>query len=117
MGQRPDSPGRLTALVGGLRVLNSNAGQSAHGVVTDRPETLTNDFFVNLLDIGTVWTATSESDDVFGGRDRSTGQLRWTGTRVDLIFVSAWDKVMNLDRFDTSREVPRRSGRSRSRSC
>ena len=62
-----------------------------------------------------VWTATSESADVFGGRDRSTGQLRRTGTRVDLIFVSAWDKVMNLDRFDTSREVPRRSGRSRSR--
>ena len=117
----------MTALVGGLRVLGANAGQSAHGVFTDRPGTLTNDFFVNLLDMATEWKATSESEDVFEGRDRATGELRWTGTRVDLIFgsrlrapgprrglrrattpsekfvrdfVAAWDKVMNLDRFD-----------------
>ena len=116
----------MTALLGGMRVLNANAGQSEHGVFTDRPETLTNDFFVNLLDMGTEWKATSESEDVFEGRDRGTGKLRWTGTRVDLIFgkdselralaevyacndaeqkfvrdfVAAWDKVMNLDRFD-----------------
>ena len=116
----------MTALLGGLRVLNANAGQSEHGVFTDRPGTLTNDFFVNLLDMGTEWRATSESEDVFEGRDRETGELRWTGTRVDLIFgsnselralaevyacndaeqkfvrdfVAAWDKVMNLDRFD-----------------
>ena len=116
----------MTALVGGLRVLNANAGQAQHGVLTHRPETLTNDFFVNLLDITTAWKATSESEDVFEGRDRVTGELRWTGTRVDLIFgssselralaevygsddagqkfvsdfVAAWDKVMNLDRFD-----------------
>jgi catalase-peroxidase len=116
----------MTALVGGLRVLNANAGQSANGVFTDRPETLTNDFFVNLLDMGTEWKATSEAEDVFEGRDRATGALRWTGTRVDLIFgssselralsevyassdagdkfvgdfVAAFAKVMNLDRFD-----------------
>ena len=120
----------MTALVGGLRVLNANAGQSDHGVFTDRPETLTNDFFVNLLDMATEWKATSESEDLFEGRDRETGELRWTGTRVDLIFgssselralaevyaplrrcddaeqkfvrdfVAAWAKVMNLDRFD-----------------
>jgi catalase-peroxidase len=116
----------MTALLGGLRVLNANAGQSKHGVFTDRPETLTNDFFVNLLDMATEWKATSESEDAFEGRDRKTGELRWTGTRVDLIFgsnselralaevyacndaeqkfvrdfVAAWDKVMNLDRFD-----------------
>jgi len=116
----------MTALLGGMRVLNANAGQSEHGVYTDRPGTLTNDFFVNLLDIGTAWKATSESEDVFEGRNRETGDLRWTGTRVDLIFgsnselralaevyacndaqprfvrdfVAAWDKVMNLDRFD-----------------
>jgi catalase-peroxidase len=116
----------MAVLVGGMRVLNANAGQSEHGVFTDRPETLTNDFFVNLLDMGTTWSATSESQDVFEGRDRATGSVRWTGTRVDLIFgssselralaevyassdgeqkfvdtfVSAWGKVMNLDRFD-----------------
>jgi catalase-peroxidase len=116
----------MTALVGGLRVLNANVGQSDHGVFTDRPETLTNDFFVNLLDMATEWKATSESEDVFQGLDRQTGEHRWTGTRVDLIFgssselralaevyacndaeqkfvhdfVAAWDKVMNLDRFD-----------------
>ncbi|MDP4223067.1 MAG: catalase/peroxidase HPI [Bacteroidota bacterium] len=116
----------MTVLVGGMRVLNTNFDQSQHGVFTKRPETLTNDFFVNLLDFGTKWNPTSESQDVFEGRDRSTGEVRWTGTRVDLIFgsnselraiaevyacedaeekfvqdfVAAWDKVMNLDRFD-----------------
>jgi catalase-peroxidase len=118
----------MTALVGGMRVLNANAAQSDYGVFTDRPETLTNDFFVNLLDMGTAWKATSEAEDVFEGRDRTTGNLRWSGTRVDLIFgssselralaevyassdagekfvddfVSAWAKVMNLDRFDVA---------------
>jgi catalase-peroxidase len=117
---------QMTALLGGLRVLNANVGQSEHGIFTARPETLTNDFFVNLLDIGTAWSATSESEEVFEGRDRSSGAHRWTGSRVDLIFgsnselralaevyassdaeqkfvrdfVAAWDKVMNLDRFD-----------------
>ncbi len=116
----------MTALVGGMRALNANFGQSQHGVFTKRPETLTNDFFVNLLDMGTTWKATSEADDVFEGRDRATGKPKWTGTRVDLIFgsnselraiaevyacgdseeqfvkdfVAAWNKVMNLDRFD-----------------
>ena len=116
----------MTVLVGGLRVLNSNFGQSQHGVFTRRPETLTNDFFVNLLDMSTTWKATSEDEDLFEGRDRATGKLKWTGTRVDLIFgsnsqlralaevyacedsqekflhdfVAAWHKVMNLDRFD-----------------
>ena len=116
----------MTALVGGLRVLNTNVGQTKHGVFTNRPESLTNDFFVNLLDLGTTWTATSEAQTVFEGRDRVTGEVKWTGTRVDLIFgsnselraiaevygwegshekfvhdfVAAWTKVMNLDRFD-----------------
>ena len=116
----------LTVLVGGLRVLNATVGQSPHGVFTKRPETLTNDFFVNLLDMGTTWKAASEAGDVFEGRDRATGDLKWTGTRVDLVFgsnsqlravaevyasegsqeafvrdfVAAWNKVMNLDRFD-----------------
>ncbi len=116
----------MTVLVGGMRVLNANAGQSAHGVFTKRPETLTNDFFVNLLDMGTAWTAAPGAEGVFEGRDRETGQLSWTGTRVDLVFgsnsqlralaevyagdgsqakfvqdfVAAWTKVMNLDRFD-----------------
>ena len=116
----------MTVLVGGMRVLNANFDQAQHGVFTKRPETLTNDFFVNLLDMGTTWKATSEADDVFEGRDRTTGELNWTGTRIDLIFgsnsqlravaevygcedsqelflrdfVAAWDKVMNLDRFD-----------------
>jgi catalase-peroxidase len=115
----------MTVLVGGMRVLNANFGQSRHGVFTKRPETLTNDFFVNLLDMSTEWKATSD-DDLFEGRDRVTGELKWTGTRVDLIFgsnsqlralsevygcedsqekflhdfVAAWNKVMNLDRFD-----------------
>ena len=116
----------MTVLVGGLRVLNANFEQSAHGVFTDRPETLTNDYFVNLLDMGTTWAAVSEAEEEFEGRDRETGELKWTGTRVDLIFgsnsllravaevygsadaegkfvcdfVAAWNKVMNLDRFD-----------------
>jgi len=116
----------MTVLVGGMRVLNANVGQSQNGVFTERPETLTNDFFVNLLDMGTTWKATSEAEDLFEGRDRATDDLKWTGTRVDLIFgsnsqlraisevygcddsqaafvrdfVAAWDKVMNLDRFD-----------------
>jgi catalase-peroxidase len=116
----------MTVLVGGMRALNANFGQSQHGVFTKRPETLTNDFFVNLLDMGTVWNAVSEAEDLFEGRDRATGELKWTGTRVDLIFGShsqlralaevyacddsqeafvrdfaaAWNKVMNLDRFD-----------------
>ena len=116
----------MTALVGGLRVLGANAGQSTHGVLTDRPGTLSNDFFVNLLDMSTDWEQSSGSDDVFEGRDRGTGEVRWTGTRVDLAFgsnselralaevygcddgqeqfvndfVAAWDKVMNLDRYD-----------------
>jgi catalase-peroxidase len=113
-------------LVGGMRVLNTNFGQTRHGIFTLRPETLTNDFFVNLLDMGTEWKPVSEARDLFEGRDRKTGELRWTGTRVDLIFgsnaqlralaevyasadgqekfvqdfVAAWTKVMNLDRFD-----------------
>jgi catalase-peroxidase len=120
------TPPEMTVLVGGMRVLNANSGQSPHGVFTRRPETLTNDFFVNLLDMGTTWRPVSDADDVFEGRDRRTGAIKWTGTRVDLIFgsnselralaevygcddserqfvddfVAAWDKVMNLDRFD-----------------
>jgi len=116
----------MTVLVGGMRVLNANFGQSQHGVFTKRPETLTNDFFANLLDMSTTWKATSKDEDVFEGRDRATGELKWTGTRVDLIFgsnsqlralaevygcedsqekfmqdfVGAWNKVMNLDRYD-----------------
>jgi catalase-peroxidase len=116
----------MTVLVGGMRVLKTNFGGSQHGVFTKRPETLTNDFFVNLLDMSTTWKATTEDDNVFEGRDRGTGELKWTGTRVDLIFgsnsqlralaevyacedskekflhdfVAVWNKVMNLDRFD-----------------
>jgi catalase-peroxidase len=116
----------MTVLIGGLRVLNTNVGKSKQGVFTKRPETLTNDFFKNLLDMGTQWKAVSDAKDVFEGRDRKTGELRWTGTRVDLVFgsnaqlralaevygssdaqekfvhdfVTAWTKVMNLDRFD-----------------
>jgi catalase-peroxidase len=116
----------MTVLIGGMRVLNTNFGQTQHGVFTQRPETLTNDFFVNLLDLGTTWRATSDAQELFEGRDRKTSELKWTGTRVDLIFgsnsqlralaevygcadsqprfvhdfVAAWDKVMNLDRFD-----------------
>jgi catalase-peroxidase len=116
----------MTVLIGGMRVLNTNFRQTQHGVFTKRPETLTNDFFVNLLDMGTEWKAVTKDADVFEGRDRATGKVKWTGTRVDLIFgsnsqlralaevyassdaqekfvhdfVAAWNKVMNLDRFD-----------------
>jgi len=116
----------MTALIGGMRVLNANFEHSQHGVFTKRPETLTNDFFVYLLDMNTTWSPTSDDKDVFEGRDRATGELKWTGTRVDLIFgsnsqlralaevygcedspekfvqdfIAAWNKVMNLDRFD-----------------
>ncbi len=116
----------MTVLIGGMRVLGTNFGGTKHGVFTDRPETLTTDFFVNLLDMGVVWTRSDEDDDVYEGRDRKTGELKWTGTRVDLIFgsnsqlralaevyacadsqtkfvhdfVAAWHKVMELDRFD-----------------
>ena len=116
----------MTVLIGGLRVLNTNFNGSKHGVFTKRPGKLTNDFFVNLLDLGTEWKKTSEAEDVFEGRDRKTGKVKWTGTRVDLIFgsnselralaevygcedskekfvkdfVAAWNKVMNLDRFN-----------------
>src|SRR6202165_1887771 len=116
----------MTVLVGGMRVLNANFGGTQHGILTKRPETLTNDFFVNLLDMSTTWKTASEARDVFEGRDRATGALKWTGTRVDLNFgsnsqlralaevygsadaqtkfvqdfVAAWTKVMNLDRYD-----------------
>jgi len=116
----------LTVLVGGLRVLGANHGKSKHGVFTRQPETLTNDFFVNLLDMGTEWQPSSGSEGVYEGRDRKTNKVKWTGTRVDLVFgsnselravaevygstdskekfvkdfVAAWNKVMNLDRFD-----------------
>ena len=116
----------MTVLIGGLRVLETNAGQNKHGVLTHRPGALTNDFFVNLLDMATQWVPTSPEADVFEGRDRKTGAVKWTGTRVDLVFgsnsqlralaevyassdarekfvqdfVKAWNKVMNADRFD-----------------
>jgi catalase-peroxidase len=119
----------MTVLVGGMRVLNANFGGAKHGVLTDRPETLTNDFFVNLLDMGTEWKSAGGSDDMFEGRDRATGDVKWSGTRVDLVFgsnselralaevyacsdakekfvrdfVKAWDKVMNLDRFEIAK--------------
>jgi catalase-peroxidase len=116
----------MTVLVGGMRTMNANAGQSAHGVFTSRPGTLSNDFFVNLLDMSTKWSKSSTSEGVYEGRDRKTGQIKWTATPVDLIFgsnselraiaevyaandgrekfvrdfVGAWTKVMTLDRFD-----------------
>jgi catalase-peroxidase len=119
----------MTVLIGGMRVLNTNFGQTRHGVFTNRPEALTNDFFTNLLDMGTEWKPLSKDADLFEGRDRKTGKTRWTGTRVDLIFgsnaqlralaevygsadspekfvhdfVAAWTKVMNLDRFDLAK--------------
>jgi catalase-peroxidase len=119
----------MSVLVGGMRVLGANFGGAQHGVFTERQGALTNDFFVNLLDMSTTWKATAEDDNVFEGRDRATGELKWTGTRVDLIFgsnsqlralaevyacedsqekflhdfVAAWNKVMNLDRFDLAR--------------
>jgi len=119
----------MTVLIGGMRVLNANFGGSQHGVFTKRPGALTSDYFVNLLDMGTVWKPVSDGADVFEGRDRATGALKWTGTRVDLIFgsnsqlwalaevyacedfqekflhdfVAVWNKVMNLERFDLAR--------------
>ena len=116
----------MTVLVGGLRALNANTGQAKHGVFTKRAETLTNDYFVNLLDMSTTWQKSATTDGVLEGRDRKTGDLKWTGTVVDLVFgsnsqlraiaevyacsdsqeafvrdfVAAWNKVMNLDRFD-----------------
>jgi catalase-peroxidase len=128
-GQGLTAP-EMTVLVGGMRALNANDKQSKHGVFTDRPETLTNDFFINLIDMNTEWQASSSqngsSTQVYEGRDRATGEVKWTGTAVDLVFgsndqlravaevyacddakdafvrdfVAAWDKVMNLDRFD-----------------
>jgi catalase-peroxidase len=123
------TPPEMTVLLGGMRTLNANTGQAQHGVLTNRPETLTNDFFVNLLDMSTEWKPTDTSLNVFEGRDRTSGQLKWTGTRVDLVFgsnsqlralaevyaqedskekfvndfVAAWNKVMNNDRFDLAR--------------
>ncbi|MHB8860053.1 MAG: catalase/peroxidase HPI [Thermoleophilia bacterium] len=120
------TPPEMTVLIGGMRVLNTNFGQTKHGVFTDRPEALTNDFFVNLIDMSTTWKAVSADEELFEGSDRKTGETKWTGTRVDLIFgsnselralaevyaaadsqekfvsdfVAAWTKVMNLDRFD-----------------
>jgi catalase-peroxidase len=119
----------LTVLIGGMRVLNTNVGQTKHGVFTGRPGALTNDFFINLLDMGTAWKATSDAQDVFEGRDRKTGEVKWTATRADLVFgsnsqlralaevygssdahgkfvhdfVTVWNKVMNLDRFDLAK--------------
>jgi catalase-peroxidase len=116
----------MTVLVGGLRVLGANVGDSPHGVFTKRPQALSNDFFVSMLDMGTVWKPVTDAGDSFEGRDRKSGEVKWTGTRVDLIFgsnsqlralaevyaqddakekfvcdfVAAWNKVMNLDRFD-----------------
>jgi len=120
----------MTVLVGGMRALNANSGQSKHGVFTQRPGTLTNDFFVNLLDISTEWKPSASAANVYEGRDRATGAVKWTGTAVDLVFgynsqlramaevyaqedskekfardfVAAWDKVMNNDRFDLERQ-------------
>jgi catalase-peroxidase len=120
------TPPEMTVLIGGMRVLNTNYDQSQHGVFTTRPETLSNDFFVNLLDLNTKWNAKPNSQTLMDGHDRKTGDIRWTGTRVDLIFgsnselralaevyacadaqekfvtdfVAAWNKVMHLDRFD-----------------
>jgi catalase-peroxidase len=119
----------MTVLIGGMRVLKTNVGGSPHGVFTKRPETLTNDFFVNLLDMSTQWKPVSKEADAFEGRDCKTGERKWTGTRIDLVFgsnsilralaevygsadgekkfvhdfIAAWNKVMNLDRFDLAR--------------
>jgi catalase-peroxidase len=119
----------MTVLMGGMRMLGTNVNGAKHGVFTSKPEALTNDFFVNLLDMGTEWKPVSKDADVFEGRDRKTGKVKWTGTRVDLVFgsnsqlralaevygssdgqanfvqdfVAAWNKVMNLDRYDVAR--------------
>ena len=120
------TPPEMTVLIGGMRVLDTNFGQTRHGVFTDRPEALTNDFFVNLIDMSTTWKAVSTDEELFEGSDRKTGEPKWTATRVDLVFgsnselralaevyaaadsqekfvgdfVAAWTSVMNLDRFD-----------------
>ncbi len=125
------TPPEMTVLIGGMRALNANSGHVQHGVFTERPGALTNDFFVNLLDMDTEWSRSPDMEELYAGRDRRTGDLRWTGTRVDLIFgsnselraiaevyaskdaqgklvedfVAAWAKVMNLDRFDLARPV------------
>ena len=122
------TPPEMSVLVGGMRALNTNVGQTSHGVFTDRPEALTNDFFVNLLDMGTEWKASASAENVYEGRDTATGEAKGTATAVDLVFgansqlraiaevyasddakekfvrdfVAAWDKVMNLDRFDVA---------------
>jgi catalase-peroxidase len=124
----------MTVLVGGMRALNANFGQSKHGIFSNRPETLTNDFFVNLLDIGTAWRPSASADHVYEGHDRATGKLKWTATAVDLVFgahsqlralaevyacddakdkfvrdfVVAWNKVMSLDRYDLLAQARRR---------
>jgi catalase-peroxidase len=121
---------QMTVLIGGMRALNANFGQSKHGIFTNRPETLTNDFFVNLLDMSTEWKASASAENMYEGRDRATGEIKWTATAVDLVFgshsqlralaevyacddakekfvrdfVAAWNKVMNLDRFDLERQ-------------
>ena len=118
----------MTVLVGGLRVLGANAGGASHGVFTDKPETLTNDFFVNLLDQSTQWKSVDDTEESFEGTDSASGKVKWTGTRADLVFgsnsilrglaevyaqsdakekfvadfIAAWTKVMNLDRFDVA---------------
>jgi catalase-peroxidase len=128
---------QMTVLVGGMRALNANFGQSKHGVFTDRPGRLTNDFFVNLLDMSTAWRPSASAENVYEGTDRATGKVRWTATAVDLVFgahsqlralsevyasddarekfvrdfVAAWNKVMNLDRYDLLAQV--RNGRRR----
>jgi len=125
----------MTVLVGGMRALNANFGQTKHGIFTDRPETLTNDFFVNLLDMSTAWRPSGTTGNTYEGYDRTTGAVKWTGTAVDLVFgahsqlraisevyasadakekfvrdfVAAWNKVMNLGRYDLPAQV--RSGR------
>jgi catalase-peroxidase len=127
---------QMTVLIGGMRALNANFGQSPHGVFTDRPETLTNDFFANLLDMRTEWKASGSAEHVYEGRDRTSGTVKWTATAADLVFgahsqlralaevyasndakerfvrdfVAAWHKVMNLDRFDLVAQGPRRAG-------
>ena len=128
----------MTVLIGGLRVLNTNFGQSKLGVFTERPGSLTNDFFVNLLDMGTEWRKSSQGEHVYEGRDRRTGKVKWTGTAVDLVFgsnsqlravaevyacddsrekfvrdfVAVWTKVMNLDRFDLLAGAPKGQSRN-----
>src|SRR5262249_55745930 len=133
---KPTAP-QMTVLVGGLRALGANHGQSKHGVFTDRPGTLTNDFFVNLLDVGTAWRPSASDKNVYEGSDRATGKAKWTATAADLVFrahpqrraraevyacddakekfvrdfVAAWDKVMSLDRYDLLAQARNGKGR------